>query len=86
MKQQDLSVQFLEAARFMFRDDEALQYSLQLYASRNNHYAKWQMTELQVLRNDVRRQAQGTAYALQMAVLDLRQWFRRFVKAAEFAC
>ena len=45
-----------------------------------------QLIELQVLRNDARRQAQQTTRAKQLAVNDLRMWFRRFVNAAEFAC
>ncbi|MEQ9443244.1 MAG: hypothetical protein RIG62_29675 [Cyclobacteriaceae bacterium] len=45
-----------------------------------------QLTELNVLRNDARRQAQQATHAKQMAVHDLRQWFRRFIRASEFAC
>nr|WKN36056.1 hypothetical protein K4G66_27190 [Tunicatimonas sp. TK19036] len=115
-----LYARHLEAARYMFRDEEELQYALQLAGPRHTRYAKWhdqvrafynhlppkaleplkildkeinevkkileQLPELQVLRNDARRQAQETTHAKQMAIYDLRQWFRRFVKAAEFAC
>ena len=45
-----------------------------------------QLAELQVLRNDARRQSQQTTRSKQMAVNDLRAWFRRFVNASEFVC
>lgn len=45
-----------------------------------------QLSELQVLRNDARRQTQQATEAKQRAVADLRQWFRRFMRAAELAC
>lgn len=45
-----------------------------------------QLTELQVLRNDAKRQAQQVTHQKQLAVNDLRHWFRRFTNAAKFAC
>lgn len=45
-----------------------------------------QLTELQVLRNDAKRQAQQVTQAKQKAVAELRQWFRYFIKVAELAC
>lgn len=110
----------LEAARFMYRNDEAMQYTLQLTGSRQTSYAAWfeqvrsfytninpkavspvgvqpkelnevkklldQLSELQVLRNDARRQAQQTTREKQMALKELRIWFRRFIDAAKFVC
>ncbi|MEM6842629.1 MAG: hypothetical protein AAF632_10425 [Bacteroidota bacterium] len=110
----------LEAARFLHRDNEEMQYTLQLLGPRQTRYAAWfeqvrtfydyvdvkalqpfgvsakevneikkllgQLAELQVLRNDARRQPQQTTHKKQMAVNDLRNWFRRFINAAKFAC
>ncbi|MEM8967652.1 MAG: hypothetical protein AAGE93_14630 [Bacteroidota bacterium] len=110
----------LEAARFLYRDNEEMQYTLQMLGPRQTRYAAWfeqvrtfynhldakalqpfgvptkevteikklleQLAELQVLRNDAKRQAQQTTHYKQMAVNDLRNWFRRFINAAKFAC
>ncbi|WPP49344.1 hypothetical protein [Catalinimonas niigatensis] len=45
-----------------------------------------QLTELQVVRLDSRRQAQQTTEIRQKAVLKLRQWYRHFMSTAELAC
>ncbi|MEK6476858.1 hypothetical protein WJR50_04960 [Catalinimonas sp. 4WD22] len=45
-----------------------------------------QLSELIVLRNDAKRQAQQVTQAKQKAVAELRQWFRYFIKVAELAC
>ncbi|MEK6478413.1 hypothetical protein WJR50_12795 [Catalinimonas sp. 4WD22] len=45
-----------------------------------------QLTELQVLYFDSRRQAQQVTEMKQKAVLKLRQWFRYFISTAELAC
>lgn len=110
----------LEVARFLYRENEDMQYTLQLLGPRQPRYAAWfdqvrafythldakalephgvlakevnevkkllnQLAELQVLRNDARRQAQQATQAKQLAVNDLRNWFRRFINAAKFAC
>lgn len=110
----------LEAARFLYRDDEDMQYNLHLLGPRQTRYAAWydqvrafythidgkllepfnvpakevdevkklldKLAQLQVLRNDARRQAQQTTRAKQLAINDLRHWFRRLVNAAKFAC
>jgi len=115
-----LYFQHLEAARFMYRDDEAMKYTLQLSGPRQTRFAAWfeqvrsfytnvdpkalgpfgvqakevtevkklldQLSELQVLRNDARRQAQQTTRSKQLALNDLRNWFRRFINAAKFVC
>ncbi|WKN43412.1 hypothetical protein [Tunicatimonas pelagia] len=110
----------LEAARFMYRDDEPMKYTLQLPGPRQTRFAAWfeqvrsfytnvdpkalgpfgvqakeinevkklldQLSELQVLRNDARRQAQQSTRGKQLAINDLRTWFRRFIDAAKFVC
>ncbi len=45
-----------------------------------------QLSELHVLRNDAKRQAQQATVGKQKAIADLRQWFRHFVSVAELAC
>ncbi|MGB3587965.1 MAG: hypothetical protein WBA23_15560 [Tunicatimonas sp.] len=115
-----LYFQHLEAARFMYRGDEAMKYTLQLPGPRQTRFAAWfeqvrtfytnvdpkalspfgvqakevtevrklldQLSELQVLRNDARRQAQQTTRNKQLALNDLRNWFRHFINAAKFVC
>ncbi|MEM9672826.1 MAG: hypothetical protein AAF992_09540 [Bacteroidota bacterium] len=110
----------LEVARFLYRDEENMQYTLQLLGPRQTRYAAWfeqvrafyshvdakaletlgvptkevnevkklldKLAELQVLRNDARRMAQQTTRSKQLAVNDLRNWFRRFINAAKFVC
>ncbi|WPP51443.1 hypothetical protein [Catalinimonas niigatensis] len=45
-----------------------------------------QLSELNVLRNDARRQTHQATEAKQKALADLRQWFSRFMRVAELAC
>lgn len=45
-----------------------------------------QLSELHVLRNDARRQAQQVTEAKKKAVNNLRKWYRHFVSVAELAC
>ncbi|MEQ9441422.1 MAG: hypothetical protein RIG62_20420 [Cyclobacteriaceae bacterium] len=44
------------------------------------------LSELEVLRNDARRQAQQATYGKRMAVQELRSWFARFMRVARVAC
>ncbi len=45
-----------------------------------------QLSQLHVLRNDSRRQAQQATEVKQKAVTKLRHWFRYFISTAELAC
>lgn len=44
------------------------------------------LSELEVLRNDTKRQAQQTTQRKQVAVKELRAWFSRFMRVARLAC
>ncbi|MEQ9443811.1 MAG: hypothetical protein RIG62_32525 [Cyclobacteriaceae bacterium] len=44
------------------------------------------LLELEVLRNDARRQAQQASQVKQCAFMELREWYCRFMRVAKIAC
>lgn len=45
-----------------------------------------QLLELEVLRNNARRQAQQSSQSKQEAFIELREWYCRFMRVAKIAC
>ena len=62
------------------------QYAVPIHEITEARHLTDRLLELEVLRNNARRQAQQTSQAKQAASLELREWYCRFMRVAKVAC